>query len=213
MPRKARAQRFLIEPLAVTRDPAFEAMSHAARGVYLTILLEAWFERDPGVIRYSPEKLARMGQVSVDEWLGMEEEIRPAFSVREEESRSGPNAPSRCDSARAQRVTWWILPLMGAAFLAQNAKRDSDRNRKRRQRLGERDSEIVAKSESHVGSGSGSGTGTRQTTDGSRASEPARSREADRVPAAPVPAGGLVASLVRNLEARRPTSQAEKGTP
>lgn len=146
MPRKARAQRFLVEPLAVTRDPAFEAMDHEARGVYLTILLEAWFERDPGVIRYSPEKMSRLGQCSLADWERLSPQIEPAFHVeqREEVSRM-----SRCDIPRTGPVTWWTLPQMCHAFSSQSDRRDKDRKRKQRERMRKRDIHSGQVSEIH----------------------------------------------------------------
>lgn len=141
MPRPSRAQRFLIEPLAVTRDPAFEAMSHEARGIYLTVLLEAWFERDAGRILYSSEKLARMGQCTVEKWLDLVHEIEPAFHVEIEgcDGALDAKAPSRCDTPGHGTRTWWTLPLMGGAYLSQQRKRDKDAKRKRLNRKKERD--------------------------------------------------------------------------
>lgn len=160
MPRASRAQRFLIEPLAVTRDPAFEAMSHEARGIYLTVLLEAWFERDAGRILYSAEKLARMGQCTAEKWLDLVHEIEPAFHVEIEgrDGASDTNAPSRCDMSGTVTRTWWTLPLMSGAYLSQSAKRDMDAKRKRRNRKQKRDGASAPNAPSSGGSGSGSGS-------------------------------------------------------
>ena len=209
MPRKARAQRFLVEPLAVTRDPAFEAMSHEARGVYLTILLEAWFEREPGVIRYTPDKLARMGQCSVEKWADLRPEIEPAFHVQAEAESV---TLSRCDTSGQSCVTWWTLPLMGGAYVSQNARRDKDRKRQQARRQRERDIRADKNTTSLGGSGSGSGTGTENQTDGRRAREPDRQPGPDRPrPGDPTPGDGLVAALVSSL--KHPATPTAKVTP
>jgi len=143
MPRADRAQRFLIDPLAVTRDPARRKLSPAARGVYDTLWLESWLEKTPGHLPADETLLAGLAQVTRDEWVTVRDSVRDMFEVTPEN---------------------WICRAVTRTKNEQDEKRDRWRNRKSAQRLRERDSRVTSNGDesgqSPVGSGSGSGSGT-----------------------------------------------------
>lgn len=128
MPRASRAQRFLIDPLAVTRDPVRRAMSPAAQGVYDTLWLESWLEKEPGVLPGEDIILAGLAQVSLEVWLGVREEVKTGFVVERDMSRV-----TGCDM--------WICTAVRGTKMSQDEKRDRWRKRKRRSRERERDIE------------------------------------------------------------------------
>ena len=152
MPRQQRAQRFLFDPLALTRDPARRSMSLEARGAYDSLIAESWFEKVPGTLPDDDKILAALAQCDMATWLRLRPEIEPAFTR---------------DMSRKLLVT----SEMQRAFSEQSAKRDAWRKRQRDKRLRERDMGVT----SPVGSGSGSssGTGTTESCDASHRAVPA----------------------------------------
>lgn len=144
MPRAERAQEFLINPLAVTRDPIRRAMSLAAQAVYDTLWLESWNEKIPGELPANETILARLAQVSDAQWAEVRNEVRTGFEV----------------SAEA-----WICRAVQRTKSAQDKWRTKWRRQKKRQRLRGADSPPLSATVSSDGSGSGSGTGSGSRTD------------------------------------------------
>jgi len=82
MPRGRRFQSFEFDPLALLRDPAFLAMSLEARGVYVSLLFNAWHERDPGVVPYISEtRMARLAECDLADWMRLRHEVEPAWNL------------------------------------------------------------------------------------------------------------------------------------
>jgi len=79
--RRERWSAFMFEPDAVLNDPAFIAMSHAARGAYFSLLCHAWRQKDPGVLPYSERRMASLADMTIDEWRSVESEIAAAFKA------------------------------------------------------------------------------------------------------------------------------------
>lgn len=142
MPRESRSQRFLFDPNAVTRDPAFRAMSLKARGAYSALWPELWWEREPGVVANDENVLARLAQCTLEEWRDVTGDVSRAFDV----TRDGV----------------WICTFMQRTFLEQNERQDKWRKRQRDKRKRERDITGDIGVTSPLGSGSGSGSGTQK---------------------------------------------------
>ena len=134
MPREGRAQRFLIDPLAVTRDPVRRAMSPAAQGIYDTLWLESWMEKEPGVLPANETILAGLAGVSAETWASVRDEVVTGFNVT--------------------RDTWRCAAVT-ATKDAQDTMRDGLRKRQDRKRKRDRDSGVVSRVGSSTGSGSG----------------------------------------------------------
>ena len=105
MPRAERAQQFLIDPLAITRDPIRRAMSPAAQGVYDTLWLESWLEKEPGHLPADERMLARLAQVSDDEWFDVVDEVRTGFDVSAQEWICKGVIRTKCEQD-AWRTKW-----------------------------------------------------------------------------------------------------------
>lgn len=134
MPRTERSQKFLIDPLAVTRDPTRRAMSAAARGAYDNLWLESWCEKEPGVLPDDDVILAGLAQLPMHEWLKVRAEVATGFA---------------CEDMRGH----WICLAVTRTKSAQDKARTRWRNSKRSQRMGGEDKTVM----SSVGSGTGSG--------------------------------------------------------
>lgn len=137
MPRESRAQRFLMDPMAVTRDPVRRRMSLAARGAYDSLWMESWFEKEPGVLPADDTILAGLAQCSAEEWASVKSEVAAAFVTERD---------------------IWVCRGVTATKMAQDAKRDAWRKRQRRKRERDRDMAVM----SPVGSSTGSGTVTEK---------------------------------------------------
>ena len=135
MPRQGRAQRFLLDPMAVTRDPIRRRMSLASRGAYDSLWMESWFEKEPGILPADDIVLAGLAQCSLEDWRLLKDEVAQGFVT--------------------SRDTW-ICHGVTATKASQDATRDGWRKRQQAKRDRERDKRVM----SRVGSGSGSGTVT-----------------------------------------------------
>lgn len=98
MAREKRANRFLIDPLAILNDEAFQAMSLEARGAYLTLLLQLWFQKQPGRVLADDRILAGLS-LAGDRWQEVKKSIRTAFK---------------------ERAGKWVSPVMVDTFVAQS---------------------------------------------------------------------------------------------
>ena len=135
MPRQGRAQRFLLDPMAVTRDPIRRRMSLASRGAYDSLWMESWFEKESGILPADDIVLAGLAQCSLEDWRLLKDEVAQGFVT--------------------SRDTW-ICHGVTATKASQDATRDGWRKRQQAKRDRERDKRVM----SRVGSGSGSGTVT-----------------------------------------------------
>ena len=130
MPRAVRAPRFLIDPLAVTRDPERRKLSQSARGVYDTLWLESWLEKVPGHLPSDDTVLAGLAQVSLEEWRdSVRDSVCDMFTVTADE---------------------WICNAVTRTFEEQNQKRDGWRNRQQRKRQRERDASVTSRGDNGV---------------------------------------------------------------
>ena len=174
MPRTPRAQRFLVDPLGVTRDPVRRKMSLAARGAYDSLWMEAWFEKEPGVLPADDTILAGLAQCTPEQWVTVRDEVANGFVTGRDT---------------------WICTAVTVTKNAQDAKRDGWRKRQQRKRERERDTAVMSRGSSSVshayGSGSGSSTGTDPAA--SRIATPNRAREGQPDRGAE-PGGGRLAS-------------------
>ena len=142
MPRAPRAQRFLVDPMAVTRDPVRRRMSLAARGAYDSLWMESWFEKEPGVLPADDTILAGLAQCTPEQWVTVRDEVANGFVTGRDT---------------------WICHAVTVTKNAQDAKRDGWRKRQQRKRVNERDRGVMSRGDMSVshayGSGSGSGSG------------------------------------------------------
>lgn len=143
MPRTPRAQRFLVDPLGVTRDPVRRKMSLAARGAYDSLWMESWFEKEPGVLPADDTILAGLAQCTPEQWVTVRDEVANGFVTGRDT---------------------WICQAVTVTKNAQDAKRDGWRKRQQRKREKARDMPVMSRGSSSVshayGSGSGSSTGS-----------------------------------------------------
>jgi len=79
MPRRARAQRFLFDPHAVLYDPAYMAMSPAARGCYFSLFCHAWLAKEPGVLPADDGLLRNLAGCSAQQWRQVREQVEKAW--------------------------------------------------------------------------------------------------------------------------------------
>lgn len=82
MPRVERRSGFVLEPNAILYDDDLEGISDAAFAAYCWLLFNAWNEKVPGVIPYSPERMARLTRRTVEAWGEIEDELRPLFDTK-----------------------------------------------------------------------------------------------------------------------------------
>ena len=149
MPRTARSQRFLIDPLAVTRDPVRMEMSLAAQGAYDNLWLESWVAKEPGVLSASDKMLACLAQCTPDEWASVRDMVATAFTVRD---------------------ATWTCEAIKRTLGEQDVWRDQWRKRKRRSRERQRDTSVTVHGDGgrdisgtvHDGTGTGTGSGVVQ---------------------------------------------------
>lgn len=111
-------------------------MPPAAQGVYDTLWLESWNEKEAGVLPADDESLARLADVSMEVWEGVKNDVRNGFEVRE-----------KC----------WICRAVVRTKREQDRQRKQWRKRKGRSRIRERDVTGDVTSMSRVPSPVGSG--------------------------------------------------------
>lgn len=62
-------------------DSNVESMSTLAVGSYILLLCKAWHEDPPGSVPDSDPLLARWARITLDQWLGVKQEVLAAFSL------------------------------------------------------------------------------------------------------------------------------------
>lgn len=155
-------------------------MSLAARGVYDTLWMESWFEKEPGVLPNNDVILAGLGQCTLDEWNSLKHEVLSAFDVTR-------------DTCVTHSVT--------REKQASDSRRDAWRKRQQAKRNRERDKRVTSPN----GSSTGSSLENLHQTDSLSAPAnvpPARHPEAAPNPGSPTPVGGLVSEFMRQHQPR-----------
>jgi len=129
VPRAERAQKFLIDPLAVTRDPARRAMSLEAQAAYDSLWLESWLEKEPGHLPADDVILARLAQCTDEQWQSVRGQVVTGFEV--------------------SRDTW-ICTAVERTKSKQDKTRTDWRKRKQEQRKRKRDIGVTSPTASPV---------------------------------------------------------------